>query len=131
MHRFLRFGRKEEFEDVPMKLPRKRERERLDTQEDLGDSYDLSPDEGAQPMKQYFYDEKYEVKQPPKWPMRLAAAGTGFGMGFFVGSSVVLLHGLLNPQIRRMGFSAIRPQAVGLGFTFGTIFAGGQLLQTW
>eukprot|EP00954_Amorphochlora_amoebiformis_P028712 1392105-Amorphochlora_amoeboformis.AAC.3 len=32
------------------------------------------------------------------WVGKFGAAGMGFGMGFFVGSSVVAISGLINPQ---------------------------------
>ncbi|GAB5358383.1 hypothetical protein AAMO2058_000452700 [Amorphochlora amoebiformis] len=118
-----------EYQNVPMKIGKKRSDYSNNTTDEM---YNMAQEESEPERKQYTYsDEPAEMKKSINWVGKFGAAGMGFGMGFFVGSSVVAISGLINPQMRRMGWGVLRGQAVGAGLAFGTIFAGGQLLHTW
>eukprot|EP00471_Norrisiella_sphaerica_P000932 CAMPEP_0184478266 /NCGR_PEP_ID=MMETSP0113_2-20130426/331_1 /TAXON_ID=91329 /ORGANISM="Norrisiella sphaerica, Strain BC52" /LENGTH=132 /DNA_ID=CAMNT_0026855979 /DNA_START=1 /DNA_END=396 /DNA_ORIENTATION=+ len=126
------FGKRDqEFHDIPLRMGRRRNEGNYMGEESLPEKYEMD-EEPAREEKQLYYDESlYEGPKGSKWPQKIAMISMGFGMGFFVGSSVVAASALVNPRMRQMGWQALRPHAVGAGITFGTIFAGGQILQTW
>lgn len=59
------------------------------------------------------------------WKNRLLTMGMGFGMGMFVGGSVVVLHHITNKLPRQ---NMLR-NAAGAGASFGVIFAVGSLIR--
>mmetsp|Transcript_44228 Transcript_44228/g.71091 ORF Transcript_44228/g.71091 Transcript_44228/m.71091 type:complete len:142 (-) Transcript_44228:253-678(-) len=128
------FGKKTEFKDIPLVYNTNVE-DSKNTYDDepQSETYDATPQTSTEVTeRRLYYDESlYQANKGGQFTQKAFAASMGFGMGFFVGSTVVAASALVNPRMRQMGWTALRPHAISAGVAFGTIFAGGQLLHTW
>ena len=66
--------------------------------------------------------EHYESQR--RW-MHVKAAGTGFGSGMFVGSTIYAVSSLVNGQ------RIVPKNMVGAGLFFGTVLMAGTTLRNW